>query len=295
MKIAAAAYPAQWLPDWASYVAKLTSWCEEAAQNGADLLVFPEYGAMELASLAGAAAAADIASASAAVSDMMPQVWDLHAGLARRLGVHILAASAPVAAQGGLVNRAGLFTPQGKAGFQDKQIMTRFERDDWAVSGGAPLQVFDTELGKIGILICYDSEFPLLARALVEAGVELILVPSCTEALEGYWRVRIGAMARALEGQCACVMASLTGGDARIAGIESQTGMGGIFVPPDRGMPPTGVVAEGQIGSDGWTYGEVSLGALAELRRDGNVLGLKHWSEQADRLNITQVSLRAGR
>ncbi|PYC46447.1 amidohydrolase [Litorivita pollutaquae] len=292
MKIATAAYPAEWLADWDAYTAKLTRWCEEAASHGADLMVFPEYGAMELASIAGEAVAADIARASVAVSDMMPRVWELHADLARRLGVHILAASAPVVRGDSLVNRAALVTPEGQIGFQDKQIMTRFERDDWAVSGGGPLQVFDTSLGKIGILICYDCEFPLLARALVEAGVELLLVPSCTEALEGYWRVRIGAMARALEGQCACVMASLTGGDARIAGIEEQVGMGAIFTPPDRGMPPSGVSAQGRIGTDGWTYGKVSLPALCELRRDGNVLGLKHWVEQTDRLAITQVSLR---
>ncbi len=74
--------------------------------------------------------------------------------------------------------------------------MTPFERD-WGISGGAPLRVFDTALGKIAVLICYDSEFPLLARALAEAGAEVILVPSCTERVSGFHRVRTGSMARA--------------------------------------------------------------------------------------------------
>ena len=94
-------------------------------------------------------------------------------------------------------------------GVQDKQVMTRFEAEVWEVVPGGPLQLFDTALGRIGILICYDSEFPLLGRALSEA--DILLVPSVTEALTGYSRVRIGAKARALENQCVTVMASVVG------------------------------------------------------------------------------------
>jgi predicted amidohydrolase len=84
------------------------------------------------------------------------------------------------------VNRASFFGPEGPLGVQDKQVMTRFEREQWDVVPGGPLKVFDTRLGRIGVLICYDAEFPLLGRALMEAGVEILLVPSCTEALSGY-------------------------------------------------------------------------------------------------------------
>ncbi|MEP2654643.1 MAG: carbon-nitrogen hydrolase family protein [Sedimentitalea sp.] len=281
MKVATAAYPLDFLTSWAQYEDKITTWIEKAATAGADLLVFPEYGAMELAALAGADVASDLEQSLYAVSDRLPDADALHAALAQQHGVHILAASGPAATASRPVNRARLFAPGGDMGAQDKQIMTRFERDIWGVIGGGPLQIFDTAVGKLGVLICYDSEFPLLARALSECDV--ILVPSCTEALAGYWRVRIGAMARALETQCVTVMSSVVGEARWSDAIETGVGAGGIFGPPDRGFPSTGVLAEGVIGAPGWTYADVDLAAIAQVRADGIVLGRSHWPEQTNR------------
>lgn len=285
MKIATAAYPLDWFNDWSDYETKLTAWVTEAAQEGADLLVFPEYAAMELASLDGADVASDLSGSIRAVAGRVGSSYNLHKALAARFGVHILSGSAPVQEGGKVVNRAALFGPSGLIGVQDKQIMTRFEREDWgiagAVDGAGPLQVFDTALGRIGILICYDCEFPLLARALVDQQVEILLIPSCTEALEGYWRVRIGAMARALESQCVSVMASLVGTEPRLFAVEENTGMGGVFGPPDRGFPPTGVIAEGRLDQPGWTYAQIDLDNIRTVRADGHVLNKAHWPEQA--------------
>lgn len=284
MKIATAAYPMDMLPDWDAYVHKLGTWVAEAAGQGAQLLVFPEYGAMELATLAGAATAADLEASLHAVSDLVPAADALHADLAARHGVHILAASAPVfdaAISARPVNRARLFTPGGAMGAQDKQIMTRFEREDWNVVGGGPLQVFDTALGRIGILICYDSEYPLLGHALREA--ELLLVPSCTEALAGYSRVRIGAMARALEQQCVSIMSSTVGLCDWSEAVDTNSGRGGVFGPPDRGFPATGVLAEGVLDQPGWTYATLDLDAIARVRDDGGVLNRSHWADQSGR------------
>ncbi|MEC8574396.1 MAG: carbon-nitrogen hydrolase family protein, partial [Pseudomonadota bacterium] len=279
MKVAAAAYPLDWFDDWSAYEAKITRWVKDAADNGAKLLVFPEYAAMELSTLDGADVAGDLEQSLHAVSRRMPDVDALHLKLAAEFGVHILGASAPVF-DGGTrpVNRATLYAPNGQKGFQDKQIMTMFERDPWDVTGGCPLKVFDTELGKIGILICYDSEFPLLGRAL--ADVDILLVPSCTEALAGYWRVRIGAMARALENQCVSVMSSIVGPAEWSEAVDQNTGMGGIFGPPDTGFPATGVLAEGQLNDPGWTYADVDLEASAHVRRDGIVRNRTHGQER---------------
>ena len=195
MKLATAAYPLDILNTWADYESKLTDWVTQAADAGADLMVFPEYGAMELASLDGPAD--DMETALRSVDRYLPRADDLHDRLARQHQVTILAASAPAFDNNPRpANRARLFGPDGPIGQQDKQIMTMVERDI-AVVPGAPLQVFDTTLGRVGVLICYDGEFPDLGRALVDAGVQIILAPSFTKAVSGYWRVRIGAMARA--------------------------------------------------------------------------------------------------
>ncbi|KMK67770.1 carbon-nitrogen hydrolase family protein [Puniceibacterium sp. IMCC21224] len=284
MKIATAAYPMDILPDWAAYAQKIESWVAKAAGQGADLLVFPEYGAMELATLAGLDVAANLEASLHAVSDRVVDADALHAALAQTYGVHILAASAPVfdpAIGPRPVNRARFFTPTGQRAQQDKQIMTRFEREVWGVVAGGPLSLFDTTLGRIGILICYDSEYPLLARALMQA--DLILVPSCTEALTGYWRVRIGSMARALEQQCVTVMSSTVGPAAWSEAVDTNTGMGGIFGPPDVGFPATGVLAEGVLNQSGWTYANVDPAHIAQVRADGVVLNRLHWDDQSGR------------
>ncbi len=284
MKIATAAYPLDPPDSWVSYAEKITDWVAEAAKNGAELLVFPEYGAMELAMLSGPDIAGNLENSLRAVSDRIDDANDLHADLATKYGVHILSGSGPVfddAVSNRPVNRTHLFSPTGGRGVQDKQIMTRFERDPMQMASGGPLRLFETSLGKIAILTCYDSEFPLLGRALADA--DLILAPSCTEALSGYWRVRIGAMARALENQCVSVMASLVGPAPWNPVVDMNTGMGGIFAPPDAGFPDTGILAEGTLNQPGWTYAEVDLATIANVRADGRVLGRAHWREQTGR------------
>ncbi len=285
MKIAAAAFPLEWHDRWNDYVGKLRLWVRSAAEEGAELLVFPEYGAMELASLAGEEIAGDLARSIDAVSERIDDVDGLHASLAREFGVHIAAATAPVRLEDGrAVNRARLFAPDGTQGHQDKLIMTRFERDEWMISPGDGVRVFDTALGRIGLLVCYDAEFPLIARAMVEAGAELLLVPSCTETARGYWRVRVGAQARALENQCISVQAPTVGDAAWSPAVDANVGAAGVFGPPDKGFPENGVIALGKMNDPGWTYAEVSLEDVRAVREDGTVLNHRHWTEQDDRL-----------
>jgi predicted amidohydrolase len=136
----------------------------------------------------------------------------------------------------------------------------------------------ETALGRIGVLICYDAEFPLLARALVEAGAEILLIPSQTEAADGHSRVWIAAMARALEGQCVTVQA-VTQGAALNPVVDTNAGAAGIYAPPDRGFPATGVIARGEMNRPGWTYASVDLNALRWLRAEGNVRTVTDWAE----------------
>jgi predicted amidohydrolase len=211
----------------------------------------------------------------------LPRVDVLHAALAARFGVHILAASAPRCDGDGKVrNTARLFAPGGGIGVQDKLVMTRFEREQWMIAGGQCLSVFETALGRIAVLICYDSEFPLLARAAVEAGAQVLLVPSCTDSLHGYWRVRIGAQARALEGQCYVVQSPTVGEALWSPAVDVNRGAAGVYGPPDRGMPEDGVIAVGAEGMGQWVYGAIDLARIAALRADGGVLNTRDWADQ---------------
>lgn len=190
IRIAAAQYPIELLPSYDAWEAKLSRWVSEAVEQGAQLLVFPEYAAMELTG-SDPEAAADLQASLDHVMALGEAVDKYHRQLAIHYEVTILGGSCPCRDDRGLiVNRARLFCPDGSSGHQDKIVMIRFEREIWGIAGGDAISVIDTPVGRVGISICYDAEFPLIARAQAEAGVRIILVPSATDSMQGYWRVR---------------------------------------------------------------------------------------------------------
>lgn len=156
----------------------------------------------------------------------------------------------------------------------------QIETERWGIGAGNTLRVFETALGRFGINICYDSEFPLLARAQVEAGAEFLLVPSCTDGLAGYHRVRIACQARALENQCYVIQAPTVGEAPWSEAVDVNVGAAGVFGPPDRGFPDDGVVALGTLNEPGWLYADIDLTRVATVRTQGHVLNHRDWDEQ---------------
>jgi predicted amidohydrolase len=214
------------------------------------------------------------------VAELAASRVQLHIDLAAQHNVHILVGSGPVLkSDGRFVNAAQLVTPGGLVGEQEKIIMTPFERD-WGISGGAPLRVFETGLGKIAVLICYDSEFPLLARALAEAGAEVVLVPSCTERVSGFHRVRTGSMARALENTIATVQSPTVGDALWSPAVDKNEGSAGIYVPSEHGVSDTGVLAEGPLSQPQWVTATIDLERLRRVRETGEMRNYADWSTQ---------------
>jgi predicted amidohydrolase len=288
--VAAAQYPMDQPATFAEWQTKLSRWVAEGAATGARLLMFPEYGAIELAATHGKQVAGDLQATLTAVADLMPEIDAAHLALAAEFGVHIVAASGPRYANGrdgsgGIVNSARLIAPSGRIGTQDKLIMTPFEVA-WGVRPGTALRVFDTALGRIGIAVCYDSEFPLLVRAMTEAGAELMLIPSCTERLSGASRVRTAALARSLESQIATVTAPTVGEALWSPAVDRNTGAAGIFVPAEAALADvsplaeTGILAEGVLNQPGWVTASIPLARLRALRDTGEMRNHADWSRQ---------------
>ena len=233
---------------------------------------------MVLASIGGTGS--EVHASFDAVSELVPELDRVHAKLAAKHGVTIVAGSGPQRRPGCTMNVAHIFGPTGIRGHYDKMMPTPGERESWRIASGKTLTVFDAGIARIGLLICYDIEFPLLSRALAEAGAEIILAPSNTETEWGYWRVRTGAMARALENQVYTVHSPVVGASPWSAACPANCGMAGIFAPSDAGFPPGGILALGEMNKAQWVYAEVDLDLIAEVRASGGVQTYKHWVEQ---------------
>ncbi|MFM7778137.1 MAG: nitrilase-related carbon-nitrogen hydrolase, partial [Alphaproteobacteria bacterium] len=220
----------------ADFAAGLDRWLEEGRAS-ADLLVLPEYAAVELGAalnIGEATEAAELAAMIKAAPDILTAMRDA----AKRHRIWLQPGTLPMrAADGRVINRAPLITPEGLIAFQDKRAMTRFEAERWGVSQGADPNVFDTPWGRIGISICYDIEFPKHARVQVMAGAWLILTPSCTDSLAGFNRVHFSARARALENQCYVAITPTVGEAPWSAALDVNRGRAGVFGPMDRGFP----------------------------------------------------------
>ena len=269
LRVGVLAYPVTAPKSFEAFAAKLDGLVAEGVAGGGQLLVLPEYACMELAAAhPGAGNVSDELAGMCAVQD---RLLALFADLARRHGVWLLPGTMPWAADGEVRNRAPLVAPDGSIRFQEKAIMTRFEAESWGVVPGTPPSVFATGWGTVGIAICYDTEFPPLVRAQTEAGAWLILVPSCTDSLHGFNRVRLSARARALENQCFVAVAPTVGKCPSLATLDENHGYAAGFGPVDRGFVDDGVVARGALDQPGWVFADLDPARIAAVRTDGAV------------------------
>lgn len=288
--VAAAQYPVEFIGSWERYAQKVTAMVEDVAGQGAELLVFPEYASLELASLFPAHVYGDIHKQLDALQEVLPDFLQLHCELAKQYDCYIVAPSFPeLLADGTFVNRAYVCRPDMTYDFQDKLIMTRFETEQWHITPGREIKVFNARFGRFGVNICYDSEFPLIARRQVEAGADLIVVPTCTDTHAGHHRVRTGSRARALENQCYVMTAPVVGIAAWSPTIDINVGEAGVFTPIDYGFPSDGVLAAGAINEGMWLLADLDLAQIARVRQEGQVYNYRDWVHQfdADMIQVT--------
>ena len=280
-RLATAQYGISFLESWADYERKIERWVAEAAESEAKILVFPEYFSMELTSLFPKAAELSLSDQLTTLQDLKQDFLRLYETLAQRYNVTILTGTYPVQQNDGSYrNRSWLTAPDRATDFQDKLQMTRFENEVWGISSGNTVRVLDTAYGKIGVAICYDSEFPLIVRQQVENGAQLILVPSCTDTTAGYYRVRTGCQARALENQCYVIQSSLVGLADWSKATDINIGTAGIYTPMDYGCPDTGILAIGELNKPQWVYADIDLALMEKVRSSGQVFNHRDWDKQ---------------
>lgn len=178
-------------------------------------------------------------------------------------------------ADGRLYNVAYLLRRDGTEERQAKLHITPQERRDWVIEGGDELQVFDTDAGRVGILICYDVEFPELGRMLADQDMDLLFVPFWTDTKNGYLRVRHCAQARAIENECYVVLCGSVGNVPSIENLDIQYAQSAVFSPSDFAFPHDAVLNETTPNTEMIFFSDLDYTRLKLVRNEGSVTNLK--------------------
>jgi predicted amidohydrolase len=143
----------------------IDGWCERAAADKAELVLFPEL---------------------VVHGHCTPNTWELAEAVPDGPSVARLVETAKrhrVTLCAGMSEKENdlVFNTQvlvGPAGYLGKQRKLHLSRDEcFYYKGGREISVFDLDSCKVGIVICYDNQFPEIARVLALRGAEVILMP----------------------------------------------------------------------------------------------------------------------
>lgn len=266
--VAAAQYQIQSNLDWKTFTKKQTELALAAKWQGAKLLLLPEYAGIEAA---GKQASNDL-TLFTQIQVTLPNYLAFYQQLAIDSELFLQPGTILVRAPDRrFYNRAYFFGPNGTYGYQDKLQLVSSEISSELIQPGSTQSLFDTAIGKIGIAVCYDSEFPEIVRNLTLQGAQLILVPSYTPSIKGFHRVFYSCRARAIENQCFVLMSSaidktIFGGDQ-----EMLSGQATLFSPIDDGFSDEGIISQGTMNKDEIIVGNCDFEKLEAVRMKGQV------------------------
>ncbi len=239
-----------------------------------DFVVFPELFTLQL--LAFETKRLSPAEAIERLTDHTQPLIDAMRDMALRHNINIIGGSHPTrVADGDIHNVAYVFLRDGSVHSQEKIHPTPNERFWWNIKGGDEIRAIDTDCGPIGVLVCYDSEFPELARKLADEGARILFVPFCTDNRQGYLRVRYCSQARAIENQCYVAMSGNVGNLPNVENMDVQYAQSCILTPCDFPFARDGIAAEASENVETVAVADLDLSDLAWARGQGTVRNLR--------------------
>ncbi|MDD6853833.1 MULTISPECIES: bifunctional GNAT family N-acetyltransferase/carbon-nitrogen hydrolase family protein [Prevotella] len=239
----------------------------------ADFILFPEYFNAPLMAPFNKMGEAQSIRALAQYTE---KIRDRFRELAISYNINIITGSMPfIKDDGGLYNVGFLCRRDGSMEMYEKIHVTPDEQKFWGLSQGSRVKTFDTDCGRIGVLICYDVEFPELSRLLADDGMQILFVPFMTDTQNAYNRVRICAQARAIENECYVAIAGSVGNLPRVQNMDIQYAQSGVFTPCDFQFPYDGRRAEATPNTEMILVADVDLNQLSELHTYGSVRNLR--------------------
>lgn len=245
-----------------SFATRLSRAVRAAADRGADLIVLPE---LVVLGMVDTSSPPDGPELVAWLADRAEGYVDHLTRLAAETGTTIVGGS-HLERRGSRFRNVCAVASPGRIDRIEKQLLTQWEANDWELEPGRPPPP-DRDFG---VLICYDCEFPELARPLVMAGCRVLCVPSFTETAHGFARVRLSCHARAIENQIFVVQASLVGSLGREP-VPASFGSSAILAPCVPPFPASGVLAETARNRSGIAVADLDFGSLETARTSGDV------------------------
>ncbi|MGV9002422.1 GNAT family N-acetyltransferase [Flavobacterium sp.] len=201
--------------------------------------------------------------------------------------INIITGSMPYLEDGILYNAGFLCKRDGTNDVYKKIHITPNEVFHWGITGGSTIQTFDTDCGKIGIVICYDIEFPELARLMADDGMNILFVPFLTDTQNGFTRVKCCAQARAIENECYVAIAGCVGNLPKVNNMDIQYAQSAVFTPSDFAFPSNGIKAETTPNTEMTLIVDVDIDLLKELHEHGSVKIMK--DRRHDLYSITKM------
>lgn len=189
--------------------------------------------------------------------------------------INIITGSMPFIRDNNLLNIGYLCRRDGTWDYYEKLHITPNEEAYWGMTGGSRIRVFNTDSGNIGVLICYDVEFPELSRIMADEGMQILFVPFLTDTQNGYSRVRYCARARAIENECYVAIAGSIGNLPKVSNMDIQYAQAAVFTPADFAFPTNGLKAEATPNTEMTLIVDTDLDLLKELHNYGSVHNLK--------------------
>lgn len=189
--------------------------------------------------------------------------------------INIITGSMPEVVDNKVYNVGYVCHRSGNTERFEKLHVTPDEKKCWGMTGGHDLKTFDTDCGKIGVLICYDVEFPELPRLMADDGMNILFVPFLTDTQNGYSRVRYCAQARAIENECYVAIAGSVGNLPNVHNMDIQYAASMVFTPCDFSFPTNGIKSEATPNTEMILIADVDIDLINELHNYGAVKNLK--------------------
>jgi predicted amidohydrolase len=286
IRIASLQYFMRPVKSFDEFALQVESLVETAHDYRVRVLVFPEYFTIQLLTLG--MVKKNIAEQVKDLASQEERIVNFMSELAKKYKIIIVAGSTPALNDDRtkLLNKCYVFGADGSFSSQSKLHMTRFEKEEWFVSPGSRLKIFETDFGKFAVNICYDVEFPEIARTAARLGAHFLVVPSCTDDRQGYLRVRYCAQARAIENQMYVIHSPLVGSLPMVPAVSLNYGQAAIYTPSDYSFSRDGLMAEGPLNQESMIIGDLNLRLIEDSRESGTVLPLRDSQTTGELLKV---------